>query len=591
MPLRTKLLLSLVLTALIPLILFGVTAYQVSTTNLMNIERDNLEGALDSTDRALADIQNGLAKYLRDYTNWDDLHDQAVPDAPDPEWVKANLDPSSPTSTYNNLGLSLLGLWNASNKLSYSAGPVADLAPQLDATMQKAITKGDPVTTLMSVGQDIYVVALAPIHKTDGTDPKGLLLFGRKMGAAEVEQVKALTGFDVALYKDLQQIAATQNATVTPAPGELKSAAAGNKIFIQNDPNVALAYKPVQDDAGNNIMTIVVWRPRSAVIAAQTSIAGTLAVVFGLGILLAVIVALLVGRSIAQPLLAMANSADKMAAGDLTQRVVAPSRARDELSRLAAAFNQMASKVGARVTESETEKERLKAIDEYRLNLLTAITQALQTPLTTVRNHSEALEMAQYGQLNDAQRRSAGAIHRAAAVQEALLADLLDFAKAQQKQLRINRERVSLSGVVKDLSSVIEQRNKDKRVQLVQTIPDDLPPLFADRIRVEQILDHVLGYAFDFSVPGGRVELTAVDKQGTVAVSISDMSNGLSAEDKTKLFDLFYHPNGNGNGSSGNGLGLAFVKALLEQQGGTISVDVKPGKGNTFTFTLPATNY
>src|SRR5438128_3594439 len=113
MPLRTKLLLSLILIALIPLVLFGFAAYQASTSSLINVERDNLEGALDSTDRALVDIQNSLAKYLRDYTNWDELHSQSVPDSPDPEWVKANLDTASPTSTYNNLGLTLLGLWNA----------------------------------------------------------------------------------------------------------------------------------------------------------------------------------------------------------------------------------------------------------------------------------------------------------------------------------------------------------------------------------------------------------------------------------------------------------------------------------------------
>src|SRR5690242_8631068 len=115
MPLRTKLLLSLILIAIIPLMLFGFAAYQASTSSLINVERDNLEGALDSTDRALADIQNSLAKYLQDYTNWDELHDQSVPDSPDPEWAKVNFAPDTPTSTFNNLSLGVLGLWNGSN--------------------------------------------------------------------------------------------------------------------------------------------------------------------------------------------------------------------------------------------------------------------------------------------------------------------------------------------------------------------------------------------------------------------------------------------------------------------------------------------
>ncbi len=594
MPLRTKLLLSLVLIAVIPLILFGFTAYQVSTNSLMSIERDNLEGALDSTNRALLDIQHNLARYLQDYCNWDDLHNQSALDAPDMDWIKINLAPETPTSTYNTFNLNLLGLWNHSSKLLYSVGPIDDAAKQLDAMIKNAPNVDAPQATLVAIGQDVYLIGFAAIRNSEAKEPNGVLLFGRKLGADDVAQIKALTGYDVALYKDLQSIAATDAITVTPLPDELRRAAAGNELFNQTDANAALAFKPVQDEAGNTIMTVVVWRSRSAVVAAQASIASTLALWFGIGALLAVIVALILGRSIARPLIAMANTADKMASGDLSQRVAAPSHVQDELGRLANAFNQMASKVGARVTESESENERLQAIDEYRLNLLTAITQALHTPLNTVKSHSEALELAQYGALNDAQKRSAGAIHRAAAVQEALLADLLDFAKAQQKQLRLNRERVRLNVVVNEVMPSIQQRYAAKHIQFNTALADELPPLFADATRVEQILDNLLDRAFDFTLPGGRVELSArptLDHAGTVEVSISDTSTGLSNEEKAKLFELFYTPTHNGSNGAGHGLGLAFVKALLEQQGGTIRVDTQQGKGNTFTFTLPSTNF
>jgi len=354
---------------------------------------------------------------------------------------------------------------------------------------------------------------------------------------------------------------------------------------------VALAYQPIKDDAGNTLATAVVWRPRQAVTAAQTSIAGTLAVWFAVAAVLAVIVAFLLGRSIAQPLLAMADRAAKIAAGDLSQRMAAPWRARDEVGRLAEAFNEMADKVGTRVTESENENVRLQAMDEYRLNLLTAITQALRGPLSSIKTHSEELDMALYGSLTEPQRRSTSIIRRAAAVEDALLADLMDFARAQQHQLQINRSRLYLTTVVNDVVATIKQRYADRKVQLTVRIPDDLPPLFADQTRVEQIMENLLGWAYDYSLTGGQIIVSAVPERGVLAISISDTTNGLTADEQSHVFDLFYHPSQNGNNAAtSNGLGLALAKVLVEQQGGTIRVEVKPGRGNVFTFTLPTTN-
>jgi len=75
MSLRTRLLLSFVFIAIVPLALFGLTSYQAATTSLNVIERDNLVGALDSVNRAFEDIQNTLSRNVQDNSNWDDLHD------------------------------------------------------------------------------------------------------------------------------------------------------------------------------------------------------------------------------------------------------------------------------------------------------------------------------------------------------------------------------------------------------------------------------------------------------------------------------------------------------------------------------------
>jgi signal transduction histidine kinase len=327
----------------------------------------------------------------------------------------------------------------------------------------------------------------------------------------------------------------------------------------------------------------------------QQYIRSTFVIWFAVTAVLATVVAFFLGRSIARPLLGMADRATKMAAGDLSQRMMAPYRARDAVVQLVDAFNEMAAKVGTRITDSTRENERLIAVDEYRLNLLTAISQALRTPLSNIRSHSDSLDMALYGSLNDAQRRSVGVIRRAVGIAEALLTDLVDFARAQQKQLQIVRSRLLLVDIVLNVSDAVKQRYADKHIQLALSIPEDLPPLFADRVRVEQIMDNLLGWAYDFTPEGGQVRLAANAQHGEIAISISDGSDGLTDDEQGHLFELFYHPSRpyqrDGQSTpSGNGLGLALVKALVEQQSGEIRVDVQRGRGNTFTFTLPTTN-
>src|SRR5436853_569500 len=111
MSLRTRLLLSLIVIAIVPLCLFGFTSYQAATTSLNAVERDNLAGALDRVGRALEDIQNTLSRNVQDNADWDDLHDQVAKEPTDIQWLNTNFSPDVPTSTVNTFNLSVFGVW------------------------------------------------------------------------------------------------------------------------------------------------------------------------------------------------------------------------------------------------------------------------------------------------------------------------------------------------------------------------------------------------------------------------------------------------------------------------------------------------
>ncbi len=592
MSLRTRLLLSLTLLALVPLILFGLTANAAATSSLINVERDNLEEALTSVKGGLVYIQANGVKTLKDYSDWDDMHTAVDKSPADQDFLKTTFDPGSSGSTTNSFNLALVGVWDKDNQSLYSLGPVDEFVKQTGAKVKIVLDNSEQAPTLLAIGSDIYMIAYRPIRTTAGKDSNGMLAFGRKLGADDIDQLHKLTGYDMALYRGQTSIATTMKGGVTPAPGALQAIIAkGEDVFDQNNQDIALAYSPLRDLHNQIIATIVIWRPRAATQAAQSSISSTLALAFGFGAVLALIVAFLLGRSITRPLLIMADTADKIASGDLSQRVSAPSK--DELGRLAYAFNQMTEKVGHRVEESEKESSRLQELDEFRLNLLTAITQALQAPVNNIKNHVSALSMSLYGALNEPQRRSVESIARSTAMEEALVADLVDFAQAQQKQLRVARERVPLREVLQDAMRSIEGRYKDKPIRFNSLIPNDLPPVFADRTRMEQVLSGLLDWAYNNSKPNGQVTFSAVALPRIVQIKVTDTSDGLSSEMLPKVFDLFYHPNGKpaerSTSDASGGLGLALVKALIEQQGGNITVEVDPGKGNVFTFTIPST--
>src|SRR5262245_62406570 len=105
MRLRTKLLLSLVLIALVPLSLFGLTAYRVATNSLLGVEHADLEAALDSVNRGFADLLKNLGNTAFDDSNWDEIHDQAARDTADPQWFSINFGPESSTSITNTFAL------------------------------------------------------------------------------------------------------------------------------------------------------------------------------------------------------------------------------------------------------------------------------------------------------------------------------------------------------------------------------------------------------------------------------------------------------------------------------------------------------
>jgi PAS domain S-box-containing protein len=238
------------------------------------------------------------------------------------------------------------------------------------------------------------------------------------------------------------------------------------------------------------------------------------------------------------------------------------------------------------VTEAKKrEAERNRAIAD-REALLAIVSHDLKNPLTAIILSAQALRRA--GRAGDGKRGELVArIERSAHQMKSLIADLLDSSKIQSGTFALKREPSRLNEIFSDVIEPIRTQAEAKRIALVVSIPDSLPLAECDRRRIGQALSNLLQNAVKFTPPGGRIELTAMEADTGISVSVSDTGPGIAPEHLLKVFDPYWQAEK--TGTLGSGLGLSIAKGIVEAHGGTLAAENKPGQGARFCFTLPIT--
>ena len=182
-------------------------------------------------------------------------------------------------------------------------------------------------------------------------------------------------------------------------------------------------------------------------------------------------------------------------------------------------------------------------------------------------------------------RKPVEAIQRAATRMSRLIQDILDVSRMEGGHLSVEQERVQTEQIVSD--SVIAQKpladaaSVDLRLDLEPGVAD----VWADRDRVLQVFENLIGNALRYTKPGGRITAGAASHDGEVLLSVKDTGTGISAEELPHVFDRFWQARKTRR--AGAGLGLQIAKGIVEAHGGHIWVESTVGVGTTFYFTLP----
>lgn len=274
--------------------------------------------------------------------------------------------------------------------------------------------------------------------------------------------------------------------------------------------------------------------------------------------------------SILRPIRRLQAAAQSVARGDLQARVSVP--AVDELAALATSFNQMATS--------------LQQLEQARQNLTADVTHELRTPLTVLQGNLQAMLDGVYPLDRDEIR----TLYDETLLMSHVVEDLQELSRSEAGQLEIACEPVAVEAALRRAAAVYEKVVTEHRIELRVVVPvEELPPVLADPMRLEQILHNLLSNAVRYTPRGGRIDLAAALEGQRVRISVHDTGQGIAAEDLPHVFDRFWRADRSRTRSSGgSGLGLAIVRSLVHAQGGEVGVTSQTGQGTTFWFRLPA---
>lgn len=234
----------------------------------------------------------------------------------------------------------------------------------------------------------------------------------------------------------------------------------------------------------------------------------------------------------------------------------------------------------------------LREVDKLKSQFLANMSHELRTPLNSIIGFSRVILKGIDGPVTDMQQQDLTAIYNSGQHLLGLINDILDLARIEAGKMELNFEEVHLSDMVNSVLATAKGLVKEKPIQLLAKIPDGVPAVRGDTMRVRQIFINLLSNASKFTDEGSITVEAKVQKSPTgkleTVIHVTDTGPGISQEDQEKLFKAFSQVDGSATRKSGgSGLGLSICANLVQLHGGRIGVTSAEGRGSTFWFTLP----
>ena len=224
--------------------------------------------------------------------------------------------------------------------------------------------------------------------------------------------------------------------------------------------------------------------------------------------------------------------------------------------------------------------------EEEWLRFVDTLSHELKTPLTSIIAAAGLLaEELETSDLSH-QKLIQTIIHNANTL-ETRLAELLDIVKTGSGKLQLQVEPVDMKSIVLGTCQQISPMLQGKKQKLNTDLPASLPIIRGDGQRLEQVMINLLTNAAKFTPAGGNILVRVRKNDDGLIIDVKDDGIGIAREEQSRLFKPYSRLNSDRQHHPGLGLGLALAKQVVELHGGKIWVESEPGKGSTFSFSLP----
>lgn len=231
--------------------------------------------------------------------------------------------------------------------------------------------------------------------------------------------------------------------------------------------------------------------------------------------------------------------------------------------------------------------KKLKEVDRLKNDFLSVATHELKTPMAVIKGYVSMVQEGVSGKVDTKAKKTLGLVFDQTERLNKLVTDLLDISRIEQGRTSFQPKSLVLSEIIQAVINDATKLAEDKGLKINYQPPTDLPAVFVDADRAQEIFTNLLSNAVKYTEKGAVTVLHEVGRNQLKTI-IKDTGIGMSAKDRQQLFSRFYRiRNAQTEHISGTGLGLWIVKQYVEKMGGTISVDSMENVGSQFAVTFP----
>ena len=233
--------------------------------------------------------------------------------------------------------------------------------------------------------------------------------------------------------------------------------------------------------------------------------------------------------------------------------------------------------------------EKLKETAKVKSEFMASMSHELRTPLNSINGFSEILYDESFGALNAKQKKYVHNIYTSGKSLLLIINQILEMAVVEAGKMILTISKIDIKALLNEVLMVLDNMMVKKNLHFKLTIPEILPALEGDELKVKEVLFNLISNAVKYTPDNKNIGVNMEIKERNIVIEIWDEGIGIAPEDMEKIFEGFYRVDSSYTRTiEGTGLGLSLTRKIVELHGGVVSVESEgPGLGTSVKFTLP----